>query len=420
MSALPAALSPPRSDERQYPRPATGPLTCEVATSIESLRHVQPGWDRLVDALGCGIYLTYDWCRVWWEHYAGQREVRVFLFRVDNELVSVVPMFIDRMRLGPVNLDVAKIMGSDFTQAVCDLPVPAAWARAVYDRLLQQLIDEDGCDAVAIGPLSEASGRLDAVRQASESRPDLVSKVHERVITQSTTIALPDGFDAYLGSLSRNLRSNIHKGWRRLTRDFHVEVELITDQDTALAEFDDFVPMHARQWESRGGLGHFGDWPGAASFNRSLVSTMSQAGRVRMLRVRADSCVIARQYSFTFGNTYHCRLAARVTEPQWQHYGLGCLSLVKLIEHAIDEGIQVIDAGVGHYDYKLRLGGSQQRVCSILLASNRDGARRRAELFCSLADVLDRAYYRLWYCRIAPHMPGRRRPLSRTWIRSRL
>ena len=287
---------------------------------------MQPGWDRLVVALGCGIYLSYDWCRVWWEHYAGEREARIFLFRVDNELVSVVPMFIDRLCLGPVSLDVAKIMGSDFTQTVCDLPVPAAWATAVYDRLLQRLIDEDGCDAIAIGPLSEASGRLDAMRLASESRPDLVSIVHDRVVTQSTTIALPDSLDAYLCSLSRNQRSSIRKGWRRLINDFHVEVELITDPEPVLAEFDEFVRMHARQWESRGGLGHFGDWPGAASFNRSLVSTMSQADRMRLLRVRADTGVIARQYSFSFGNTYHCRLAARVTGPRWQNYGLGCLS----------------------------------------------------------------------------------------------
>ncbi len=420
MSALPATLIPPRSDGRRGARPAAGQLSCDVATSIESLRSMQPEWDRIVEALGCGIYMSYDWCRVWWEHYAGSREARVFLFRIDDELVSVVPMFIDRVRLGPVHLSVAKIMGSDSTQAVCDLPVPKAWATAVYDRLLQQLIDEDGCDALAIGPLSEASGRIDALRLAAESRPDLVSKVHDRVVTQSTTIALPDSFDAYLASLSRNQRSNIHKGWRRLRDDFHVEVELITDPDAALAEFDEFVPMHARQWESRGGLGHFGDWPGAASFNRSLVSAMSHANRVRMLRVRADSCVIARQYSFTFGNTYHCRLAARVTDERWQHYGLGCLSLTKLFEHAIDEGKQIIDAGVGHYDYKLRLGGSQQRVRSILLAANRDDALRRAELFCSLAAVLDRAYYKLWFCRIAPRLPRRRRPLSRTWMRSRL
>ena len=420
MSALPATLlaGEPEADPRRHPAPRR--LSCEVARSLEAVRHLQPEWDRLVESLGCGVSLSYDWCRVWWDHYAGQREARVFLFRSGDELVSVLPTYIDRVWIGPLSVRVARIMGSEFTQAICDLPVGASWARVVFDRLLEQLICDDRCDAIAFGPFPDACDRISALRAAAGGRPDLVSILRDRAVTRHATIALPDTFDEYLKSLAKKQRSNIRRGWKRLTADFNVTVDLITDEAEALDELDDLVRMHGKQWQRRGRLGHFGDWPNAVPFNRSLVTAMSGQGRVRFLRVRADGRVIARQYGLVFGDTCHWRLPARATEPRWNPYGLGCLSLSGLIEHLIHEGVRTIDAGVGHYDYKLRLGGMEQPIRSILVAANRAGVRRRLRVFCLLADTLDRAYYRLWFCRIAPHLPGRRRPLSKTWIRSRL
>ena len=167
-------------------------------------------------------------------------------------------------------------------------------------------------------------------------------------------------------------------------------------------------------------LGHFGDWPGAEAFNRSLVSVMSQAGRLRLLRLRANDRVVARQYSLVFGNTCYCRLAARAVQRDWDPYGLGRLSLMKLFERLIPEGVHRVDVGTGTYEYKLRLGGEEHNVRSILIVAKRSGARRRARVFCALADAIDRFYYRLWYCRLAPRLPLRHGPLWTTWIRSRV
>jgi CelD/BcsL family acetyltransferase involved in cellulose biosynthesis len=96
------------------------------------------------------------------------------------------------------------------------------------------------------------------------------------------------------------------------------------------------------------------------------------------------------------------------------------LSLLTLFEEAIDEGMRTVDAGTGDYGYKRRLGGAEHDARSILLVANRSSARRRARLACRWADWLDRRYYKLWFCELAPRLKLLRRPLWRTWIRTRL
>ena len=420
MSALPT--SSPGHLASSAPRLRLGArrLSFEIVHSFDALDHLRTEWDELVAQVGSRIYLTYDWCKVWWEHYGRGRDARVFLFREAEHLVGVVPMFIDDVRLGPANLRLGKIMGSDFTQAICDLPVCTPWAEAVIDEIMEQLIANDGCDAIVFGPMLQASGRINAVRAAAKDRKDLVSIYRDRVVTQQTAIVLPGSAGGYLSSLSKNQRFNLRKGWRRLTGDFDVEVAIVTEPGEAAEEFGDFVHMHTQQWQANGMLGHFGDWPGAEAFNRSLVGVMSQAGRLRLLRLRADDRVVARQYSFVFGNTCYCRLAARAVQRDWDPYGLGRLSLMKLFERLIPEGVHRVDVGTGTYEYKLRLGGEEHNVRSILIVAMRSGARRRARVFCALADAIDRFYYRLWYCRLAPRVPFRQRPLWPTWIRSRI
>jgi CelD/BcsL family acetyltransferase involved in cellulose biosynthesis len=396
------------------------PLTCEVSPTFWEIEGLRDEWDAIIEATGAPIEMTYDWCRVWWMNYGDGRDARIYIFRGEGDLVGVVPVCIHRVGPGPIGLRVARIMGADSTPGLCDLPVLEPWAEMVIDDLLERLIDDEGCDAVLMGPLSDAGGRADAVRAAAGRRADLVTILRDRVVTRHTTIALPRRFDDYVSSLSRNLRHNVRKAWRRLNDEFEVDVERIVDPCQVHTELEAFIDMHAAQWRARGKLGHFGDWPRAWAFHHDLVAALSAQDRVRLLRLSAGGRVIARQYAFVFADTCSCRLSARDAGQQWDAYGPGMASLLTLFEDAIDEGMRTIDAGTGDYGYKRRLGGAEHDARSILLVANRGGARRRARVMCLWADWLDRLYYKLWFCELAPRLKLLRGPLWKSWIRTRL
>jgi hypothetical protein len=86
----------------------------------------------------------------------------------------------------------------------------------------------------------------------------------------------------------------------------------------------------------------------------------------------------------------------------------------------IKEGIRRIEAGVGHYDYKVQFGGEELEFRSFFVTANRPFAIFCAHLFLRLSDVLHFVYYRAWYLRVAPRLQLPGRSLWKIWIRFRV
>jgi hypothetical protein len=93
---------------------------------------------------------------------------------------------------------------------------------------------------------------------------------------------------------------------------------------------------------------------------------------------------------------------------------------MQMLQVMIDEGIERLEGGAGRYEYKLRYGGKELDVRSLLAKSTRATSSIRVELFILASWLINLIYYRLWRLRIARFLPGRRGPLWRTWIRFRM
>ena len=392
----------------------------QIGRSFEEMHSLRQEWDRLVERTGAPIHLTFDWCRIWWKYYGGNRELLTFIFRKDQDLTGVVPMFVERTRMGPVSLRLAKLLVSDHTIAVCDPPVCTDDAHRVFESVLETLIGEYHCDVVTFGPISGLYHSLDILREACDSRQDLGAIAHDKVIAPLTTFGLPETFDDYVTSLRRGDRSNLRRRYKHIAKTFEISEDVVREPGRAETEFESFRQMHERQWETEGKLGHFADWPMAGDFHLELVRSQAKLGRLRLYRLLADGEVISYQYAFAFGNCLHWILPARVVGKQWKRFGLGRLALATMIERAIGERLKRIEAGPGHYPYKTEMGGRESDLRSIVVVSARVRTKVRQRLFTILAGALDLLYYRLYFARIAPKLPWRQGPLWRCWIRSRL
>ena len=188
----------------------------------------------------------------------------------------------------------------------------------------------------------------------------------------------------------------------------------------AVQEFKRFIVMHQNQWIREKKPGHFGAWPDSEKFHYDLIKSLSKIGRLRLLRLSVDNEVIAYRYMYAFGDCYYSYLTARIIEPKWNKFGLGRLIYVKTAEYAIKEGIKRIKIGREHYEYKVRLGGEEHSVSSILLVANRFGPKFRSRFYCLFSDVLNIVYLKIWIARILPRIGHRKRPFWKKWIRSRI
>jgi CelD/BcsL family acetyltransferase involved in cellulose biosynthesis len=393
---------------------------CECHASLDALAPRRRAWNTFVSSLGAPIYHSFEWCAAWWHHYGRDREARIFIAQKNGRLVGLLPMCIERLRLGPVTLRLARLIGSDSTHAVCDPPVDVDHCGPMMAGAIERLMGEDACDAVVFSPLAGDAPRVSALRAFCRQPHEWIRLVHDRIVGLYATIPLPKSIGEYERSLSKKQRYALRRGWADLVRASNAIVETVAEPERALPAFDEFARLHTEQWRAQGRLGHFADWPDALAFNRSLVASLAPEGRVRLTRLVADGELLASEYGLLFGRRGHWRLSARATHPRWNECGLGRLGLAKMLEAMIGEGVRSVEAGPGRYPYKRRLGADEHDLRSLLLVRNEAMARRRSQLAVRLADLLDRTYYRLWYLRVARRAPIARRPLLKAWIRSRL
>lgn len=416
MSMLPTARQEFQPNESPF---ATADLTVKVLRSFEEAASLRELWDKLVLELQAELYGSFDWCRIWWSHYGRGRELRIFAFYAGGELVGVVPMFRERLWICG-GLRIAKLVGCDFALAICSLLVRRQWVGEAVGRILSHWLNDGECDAIWFGPLNGSDFSAEHARQGCSRLGPAVRVVRDAMMGVHSIFELAPSFEEFFQRLDKGQKQSYRRDMNRLVRTFKIESDVVTEEGAALREFEAFQAMHTAQWAAQGKLGHFQDWPGGLDFNRDLTREHARLGRLRFYRLLADGKVVSCQYGFCLGDRFCARLPARSAGRDWDRFGLGRVGLLKMIESVIAEGTRYVEAGSGHYDYKVQLSAREYPLGSLLISSTRVGSRLRCRCLVLVSRLLHLLYYRIWFGRIAPKLPLPRRSLWRSWIKTRI
>ena len=394
------------------------PLSYEVFRDFQALDHLQPAWDEAVLHAGGSIYMTYDWVRVWWQFYGKSADLRLFVFSAADTIVAVVPIYIDTLGLGPLRLRIARLVGANIPPKVFTPAIPRSIATDVFERVLVHLFGHDRCDVVSVGPVSELDNSIEGLRTACERRADLADLASAATGVHSV-YHLPADMDAYFSGLSQSERKNRRKlELRLLKKDYDTRIEVISDPAHVGDAFTQFAEQHRVQWQAEGRTGHFGAWPCGLEFHRALIAAQAARGRLRFIRIVANEQVVASEYAFAFGDRYYAELTSRDVNPKWNRFSLGPTSTVTMLAQGIAEGMQKVESGLGHYDYKMRLGAKEYRALTLRVIASDSRSRVRLALFKAAQRGVGIAYHKIWYRRVAPRLPELFwRPQSRLWLR---
>jgi CelD/BcsL family acetyltransferase involved in cellulose biosynthesis len=393
-------------------------LHCRVERSFADAANFKKAWDDLAAATGAGVYLTYDWSRLWWEFYGANRPLRLLLFFAPDELVGVLPLYIDRLGPWPVGLRLARLVGSNVPPKAFNPPVQPAWAEAVFQGLIGQVFGADACDALSLGPVSERHAPFGGFESAARAAPDVVSEV--RVLSHGvhSLFELPATYEQFVGAMPAGERKKHEYETRVLKRERSFQVDVVREPERLASEYDRFVVQHALQWEAEGKAGHFGAWPKARDFNRALLDTLGRLDRARFVRLLSGDDVIASQYSYAFGRSFFWELPARVVGPDWKRFSLGRTGAMAVIQTAIGEGCTTVEGGLGHYDYKVKMGAREPQARTFWLTGAGAGSRWRTRLARFASASLRLGYHKLYYKRVRPRLRFRRHaPQSALWLR---
>lgn len=402
----------------EIPQSTGQPLDCRVETSFAPLESFRERWDEAAIQLGGTVYMSFDWARTWWDFYGQGRQLRIFIFSCGGEIVGILPLYLDSLGIWPCRFTVARLVGAQVPPKIFDPPVHADWAMPIFERLLQRLAAEDGCDLLSFGLISEAHPAAVALSRLGQERPELVAAVEPVRGDVHTIFALPATMDDYFAGLGKSERKKRQYELRLLRKECNIRMDVLREPAAVAEEFERFVEHHTAQWQAEGKPGHFGAWPKARDFNRALVRAQAAQGRVRFHRIFADDELVSTQYGFAFGSWYFWELPARAMGKKWDRLSLGPAGAISMLEAAIQEGQSRVEGGLGHYEYKLKLGATEHPLVLLRVVARRSGSMLKLKLFKGLNLFMRYAYHRLWYRRISPHLPpSLRSPQWNLWLR---
>jgi CelD/BcsL family acetyltransferase involved in cellulose biosynthesis len=396
-------------------------IQVKVFDSFDELAPLQKEWDDFIERASEDIFLTYDWCRVWWKYYGKGRELSVFVFRDNENLVGIIPIFSEKIRLGPTAVKAAKIVGSDFTPIQFRLPLMDNYMPTVIKKF-SELISKHNFDIIHIGPIAGLYDHFDELKDCLTEcfgGSHLVSAENNNV---QCYFRLTESWEKYLSALNgserRNIRRNENKLQKMLSERKESLVTNFADEDSFPEYFGDFVGMHQSYWQKQGQMGHFEDWPFARAFHQEAASLQLKRGRLRLLQLRAAGHTLCYGYGFKFGNMLIFFIDAHSAPELFTGISIGQICFGAMTKKAILENIGWVDSMRGNYEHKRRLGGQFFPVKSIYVIPRKASIRLRTTLFRFCARLLNLFYYRIWFCRIALKAPFTRRALWKIWIRT--
>lgn len=382
---------------------------------------LQGRWDDLAASVGSEIFLTYDWCRIWWKHYGKDRDLRIWVFQKGTELVGVVPVFLEKIWLGPVYVRAAKLVGSDHTMAQFSLPIVSDHIAEVIEKLAESLLKQRW-DVAHMGPIAGLCSHYEKLKEALEKAFGSACGISFSEKQVQTYFLVADTWEAQLASLSKNARRNIKRKCQALkdalqNRPGDLTLEFATIQNVDEI-FHEFVNMHQKHWKKEGRLGHFDDWPDSFDFHKEMAHAQLKYDRLRLMRIRWGECCLGYEYTYKFGDRYFAFLNSRTDMEDVANVNVGTTIFTEQIKKAMSENVRYVDAMRAKYDYKMRLGGKLFPMRDIYVFQKRILSRSLVYMFRLLSRLLHLCYYKMWFMRIAPKLPLRRRPLWRKWIRS--
>ena len=396
----------------------SNPIQLRILRSFEEAAGLQRAWDDFAEHHEAEIFLTYDWLRIWWNHYHRGRAMMILVFELNGKLAGILPLCRDVIGRGPWRMRVWRTLGTDFTPVTVSLLVDPAALIAVVDAFMQFFQRQNDWDLLFLGP---SAGKCRLTRIFYEAiRLHAASHTGARLDPGGEQIYfhLHANWEQQLASLSSRERSRMRAVYRKLEKARIPLKAVWAEERNSPVLFDEFVHAHQARWNAIGHGGHFKDWPGALDFHRDIVRAHSENGRLRLLSVCLDDRPIGYKYEFKTGSGYYDYLDAHCADFTGLDLDVYRLNFRALVERAMAEGVRWIDSMRGRYEHKLHIGGEIKASHRLFMTSASRTSRARVMLWRSMATLRDLVYYKLWRRRLALRLHIRPAPLSEPWIRT--
>jgi CelD/BcsL family acetyltransferase involved in cellulose biosynthesis len=309
-------------------------------------------WDGLSQDVP---FRTWPWLSGWWRHYGGQamREspsLELFVLGVldkADRLIGVAPWYLDATTWQG---RVVRFLG---TGEICSeyLSVPAA--PGMEDVVTAALADwlsaargTDAWDLLELTSISADDAVMTGLAERLRARGNLV---HQRPGASCWRIELPDTWEKYLATVSKQHRSRLRKIERQLLESGRAVIHWVRGSEDLPQAQQVLIELHQARRQFLGEPGCFSSRQFTA-FHGQAMQDLLDRGQLGLFWIELDGKPFVADYMFHVGKNiyqYQCGLdPTRLDEAPGRLGNLVCLKF------AIENGYRTFDFLRGDEPYK--------------------------------------------------------------------
>lgn len=364
-------------------------LTVQRFGEPEALCELADECDRIAGAMRPRLpFTTSDWLRAWWRLFREERALvkdSFYLHTLRDEqgaLVALAPLMLThRPSFGPLRVRTVAFLGGDkniteLRGLVCAPEHEAAATQALLDHLLANGHDWDWCLWEGISAGSEAHAYLSQQPTFSWRRQ-----------TVGHVLNLPQSWDEFRSTRSRNIKESLRKCYNSLKREgLDYDFRVVESPVELPAAVERCRKLHALRAASTSLTDH-ADYlqnPAARGLLDDLAKTPERAPSLRVLELRIDGELAAARLAFLLDDELYLYFSG--FDPKWARYSVMTTTVAEAIKWAIERQLKVVNLSAGSDVSKTRWGPEQLISCSGVLLS----PSRRSRLKWAAASELRR------------------------------
>ena len=324
---------------------------CEQETAFDVVVHETPDafglpvWrDLLARDPDRHVFATPEWNRVWWDEFAGDKELLVLEMTRGGETFAILPLYRKHEGGRKILRFVGGIDLTDYLGPICAPEDRPAAAAALVAWLSSRDVEWDELDGHNMPvPLGFAEFLVE--------RADTCD--FRFALDQEETAAvlpLPGDWDTYLSRLDSKERHELKRKRRRLLRDHPDAVFRTATPDTLEGDMKTFVDMHRG---AEGLKGHFMR-PEVATFFDRMAREFMPVGWLRLDFLEVAGRAVASTFAFELDGVFYLYNSAY--EPEAGRLSPGLMLVSQLVEECIERGFEKFDFLRGPERYKYQLG----------------------------------------------------------------
>jgi CelD/BcsL family acetyltransferase involved in cellulose biosynthesis len=320
----------------------------EVVTSAAGMDGLRSDWDRLVDMMDVpSPFLSWDWSRIWWEHFGGRHRMQMLVFREGGAIVGILALY--RRRYGPITVLVPFGWPDRLTEQM--EPVVPTHSRA---RVLASLSAWLKSKRFTIGLITGLEGAA-------------ANMFRDQTLSDPVTFEwrmLPPTWDELTKDLTRSMRGNIRYYPRLMEREGHtLAYRTASSVDEVKAALPTLFRLHTERASETTGERHRDrlKYPKRREFLFHLADVLAPRGQMKIGILEVDGRDVAAHLWFERAGTMFIHYSGY--EPGLSRYSVAMVTTSEIIRLGVAQGMRRIEFLRGSKAFKTRWN-TVQRVQS--------------------------------------------------------